>query len=486
MTQIGNAGQTNGTFVANGGTVGIDVKADGSAADALTVDGNVTLGVGATTLQVAIVGAGDPRGKTVKVVDVAGGTSAAGAFALSGPIDLGAFRFPTSVLERNAADEDWYLNLAADAALFSPTSTMASALPHALVTAARPLTFRERTLGRVWFGDRAPLGAGLTAGAAGAVREKEGRLLLAALAGDVLSAADAGEALTAANRAGDWTVGRTGAWMTAGGMDGRYTPVSGDDAMSRLNVRQGWVQAGVDFLFHESADGDRLFGGPIFQYTRSESKARGATGADTLSLDVISLGLGVSWLGQNGFYVDGQGSAIHYGGTLDAEAEDNTIEDVGGLGYAVSAEVGQRLALASSWTATPQAQLVYSYVPIDEFTDSFGVETRSIAAESLRLRGGLEVERHIALDGAEDGKRDAIVYGLVNVSHEFKSKTEAEVAGTRIASELDPWAAEVGVGGAYNWGGRFSVHGQVTAGTGFEDFGRDRTVEGQVGFMVKF
>lgn len=99
--EIGNSGgQASGNFVANGGTVALDVVlgGDGSEADRLDISGDVILDGAPTALAFTAVGGG-AGGETTTGIEVVtvGGSSDAGAFVLAGPVEVGAIAYDGSV-----------------------------------------------------------------------------------------------------------------------------------------------------------------------------------------------------------------------------------------------------------------------------------------------------------------------------------------------------------------------------------------------------
>ncbi|HEV2514239.1 MAG TPA: autotransporter outer membrane beta-barrel domain-containing protein [Devosia sp.] len=109
----------NGDFTSNGGTLEIEAElgGDGFPADLLLINGNSLLGLAPTLVQVINVGGlGGPATNGTKIIDVAGGTSDAGAFVLDGPAIGGAYSY--QLVQDNL---DWYLRNSGELAPTTPT-----------------------------------------------------------------------------------------------------------------------------------------------------------------------------------------------------------------------------------------------------------------------------------------------------------------------------------------------------------------------------
>lgn len=438
VTVIGNSGQTNGTFVSNGGALKIDTRlgGDGSPTDLLRVNGNVTLGTAPTKLYVNNVGgSGGTTTTGIKVVDVIGGTSAAGAFTLGAPVVAGIHQYSLAL---NAADQDWYLQSSS----YSPTVLAAEVLPQLLLKMNALPDFLKRT-GYRYFADGVQ---------------------------PVASAADhhtMTEQADPAQQPGPL-------WVALERTSGREQPQS-STAGARFDPTLWRLRLGADGLLHENRDGDRIFAGLMAHYGQGSADVSSSSGNASLSATGYGLGATVSWVGTNSVYLDAQAQASRFSTDLKSPGFAPLAEGRKGTGYAVSLEGGRRLAISEDWHITPQAQLIYSKVRFDSFTDPYGATISLDKGDSLKLRGGLTFEQRSGF------------YGLVNIYREFKDGTRVDASGTPFTSTLDKWTGEVGAGGVHRWNnGKYALHGDLRVATGLSNFGRSRELSGWVGFETRF
>ncbi|MGO7718734.1 autotransporter outer membrane beta-barrel domain-containing protein, partial [Rhizobium johnstonii] len=95
--------------------------------------------------------------------------------------------------------------------------------------------------------------------------------------------------------------------------------------------------------------------------------------------DIDTTGYGfdgtLTWYGKSGFYVDTQADVTWYDRDLNSSTLQTSLADGNdGLGYGLSIEAGQKIDLTGQWSLTPKAQLAYSSVRFDSFTDAYGAD----------------------------------------------------------------------------------------------------------------
>jgi len=125
------------------------------------------------------------------------------------------------------------------------------------------------------------------------------------------------------------------------------------------------------------------------------------------------------------------------------------------------AEAGQKVALGNEWSLTPQAQLAYSSIDFDGFTDPFGANVSLRQGDSLKGRLGVATN----YDNDTAGRH---VYGIANLTYEFLDGTSVAVSGTDLSFEQQRFGGELGLGGTYKWAdGKYALHGEALASTSF-------------------
>ena len=145
-------------------------------------------------------------------------------------------------------------------------------------------------------------------------------------------------------------------------------------------------------------------------------------------------------------------------------------------------EAGKAWDLRQGLALIPQAQLTYLSTRFGSFNDRFGARVESDKGDSLQGRVG------IALDYKRDWQssgvsREASVYGVANVKHEFLDGTRVRVANVPVASRMARTWGSVGLGANYGWGGRYALYGQVDADV---DFSGSHVVTATAGFRMMF
>lgn len=251
------------------------------------------------------------------------------------------------------------------------------------------------------------------------------------------------------------------------------------------------MQAGVDGQFYEDESG-RLIAGITGQYgngrARTASNFDDVNGGGELNTQGWGLGGTVTWYGNDGFYVDGQAQANWYKTDLRFGGGNNGLtNDNNGFGYAFSVESGKRFDLDENWSLTPQAQLMFSSVDFDTFSDSYGATVSNRDGNSLNGRLGLAANYANSWQGADSRMVNANVYGIANLYQEFLGGTSINYGGTRMKADQDRTWAGVGFGGTYAWAdNKYSVYGEGTVNTSLNHFADSYAVKGNVGFKVNW
>lgn len=297
---------------------------------------------------------------------------------------------------------------------------------------------------------------------------------------------------SAPGAAGGGTSGMDGAIETNGlwaRIDASHSSIEPETSASAADYDSDiWrMQIGADGLVYEGGGG-RLIAGLTAQYGTISADIGSPVGDGKISSTGYGIGGTLTWYGNGGFYLDGQAQATWYDSDLSSRSANvGLVDGNDGFGYAFSIETGKKLEMASGWSVTPQAQLLYSDVDYDRFTDSFGADISLVDADSLLGRVGIasgyDSERK---DGAGKTTRSHF-YGIANLYYEFLDGARTEVSGTALRNESEELWAGTGVGGTYNWNDdQYSVYGEALINTSLEHFGDSYAIAGTVGFRVKW
>ncbi|RJG40622.1 autotransporter outer membrane beta-barrel domain-containing protein [Mesorhizobium sp. DCY119] len=279
---------------------------------------------------------------------------------------------------------------------------------------------------------------------------------------------------------GNLITGQNGVWGRIEASHGSFEP---NNSTSDTDYDQNlWkLQAGVDGLLKENENG-LLVGGVWASHGTISTDVSSFFGNGTIDTTGYGIGTNLTWYGANGFYVDGQGSLTWYDSDLKSDLAGTLADGTDGFGYALSLEAGKRFQLNSAWTITPQAQLVYSNVSLDNFDDRFGARVTPGDAESLRGRLGLAIEYQTDWTSESGQKRHASIYGIGNLYYEFLDGTSAtDVAGTKFSSGTDDLWGEIGLGATINLTDKVDVYGEARYATSFKNAGDSDTFGGNIG-----
>jgi outer membrane autotransporter protein len=446
-----------GDYVGDGGTLEIETElgGDDSPTDRLVVTGNTS---GSTRVKVINVGGtGALTAEGIKIVDVGGASN--GTFALRGdyvfqgqPAVVGGaygYRLYQHGV-RTPADGDWYLRSTLfnppdptdpdPAPLYQPGVPAYEVYAQVLQGLNALGTLQQRVGNRYWSGAGAVDGSGFIEG--------------------------------------------SGVWGRIEGVHSHFDPKV-TTSSTGYDVNTFKLRAGVDGQLHDS-DSGKLIGGFMAHYGHAWANASSLYGDGDLDTDGYGFGGTLTWYGAKGFYADGQAQLTWYDSDLSSRlARRRLAEGIGGFGYGLSLETGQRIDLDRQWTITPQAQLAYSEVDFDGFKDVFGAKVALDRGNSLRGRLGISTEYQDAWQDDAGQIRRTKLYWITNLYNEFLEGVKADVSGTKFASRNDRFWGGVGVGGSFNWGDdRYSIYGEAAVNTSLANFADSYWVNGTVGLRV--
>ncbi|MET4635365.1 autotransporter outer membrane beta-barrel domain-containing protein [Kaistia defluvii] len=459
--------QVNGLYTGNNGTLVVDTVLgdDTSATDTMTFLGGTA--EGATSVVVNnIGGTGAQTVEGIKIINVSGASD--GAFSLVGDYEIagqqavlgGAYGY---TLWKNGIstpdDGDWYLRsqLAPTGSnpgglLYQPGAPVFEAYAGVLLGLNSLSTLQQRVGNRSWSG--------------GAV-DTDSKL--------------AGEPLSGIEGRGIW-----------GRIEAAHTSI--DPAVSTTGSNYDFdtlkFQAGVDFSVLENESG-KLIGAVTGHYGHASADISSSFGNGSISTDGAGFGGTLTWYGNSGFYVDGQAQVSWYDSDLGSDVLGNLASGNDGTGYALSLETGKRIGLDNGLSLTPQAQLVYSSVDFDSFTQTYnGEDVAGVSLlnnDSLRGRLGLSLDQNKSWR-AEDGLVSrSHVYGIANLYYEFLDGTSVDVSGATLASRSDRLWGGVGLGGSYDWNNdKYSIYGEGSVNTSLENVADSYDLKATAGFRVKW
>lgn len=438
-----------GNYVGNGGTVYINTVLgdDTSDTDLLTVNGGTS---GNTLVRVTNVGGtGAQTQDGIKVVDVGG--SSAGTFALLGDTVVkgqqavlgGAYAYSLHQGSiSNPGDGDWYLRSIG----FTPSAGVYESYSGVLLGLIDMPSMQQR-IGNIYMPN--------------AGSRTDGYI----------------NPEPTADVAGPDYVPLTNFWTRIEAATGHYEGKS--DTGTEYDLDRYKIQVGIDGRLAQSEDG-LLIAGINAQYGHAAADLSSDSGDGDNATDSYGGGLSATWLGATGLYVDAQAMVHYFESDLSSGVLGDLADNNEGWGYGVSLELGRKLALDDAWSVTPQAQLAYTSVDFDDFTDAQGVDVSLDKGESLKGRFGVA----LGFDSYESGDSRGHVYTIANLTYEFLDAQSVDVAGVDLEFAPDDFGGELGLGGSYEWAqGRYAIHGEALGQTSFEgSYG----VKGTAGFSANF
>ncbi|RUU04852.1 autotransporter outer membrane beta-barrel domain-containing protein, partial [Mesorhizobium sp. USDA-HM6] len=445
----------DGDYTGAGGTIFLNAALDGDASttDKLIVHGG-TSGTGILSVT-NVGGAGAQTIEGIKIVDVDG--SSAGSFTLAGDYVFqgdqavvgGAYAYR---LYKNGvgtpSDGDWYLRSAlingSPQPLYSPAVPIYEAYPGVLQSLNELGTLQQRVGNRSWTG--------------------------ASQGADEIGSVPMQSAI----------------WARIEAAHTRQSPQSAT-TVSDYDVTTWRLQSGIDGLLYEDATGI-LLGGLTFHYGTASSDISSIYGVGSIQATGYGFGGTLTWYGDDGFYTDGQAEVTWYDSDLrSATLGSELAKGNNGFGYALSIEAGQKIALQGKWTLTPQAQLAYSSVRFDSFTDPFDAAVSLGGSDTLIGRAGLSLDYEDAWTGAQGKVSRSHLYGIANLYYDFLDGNDVDVSGTALHEHDQPLWGGLGIGGSISWADdHYAVFGEGTVRTSLKDFGDSNAIGAKLGFSVKW
>lgn len=282
-------------------------------------------------------------------------------------------------------------------------------------------------------------------------------------------------------------------WMRVEGMKGYYEPDldSNKGSTSSYRLRFSRVNVGVDMPIYENADGSRLLAGINGNMSRAWSDIDSIHGSGDITTTGYGLGATLTWYNHNGFYTDAQAWHNWFKSDIDSNTITTDLDQVKGnhaKGYALSLEVGRIFDLNQHWSLTPQAQISYSRVNFDSFTDiqnSIIINEKDYVGLEGRLGLALNYEKS-HLDSSGKMRRNKL-YILGNIHQEFKGDSTVSISGVDYESKMNNTWVSVGVGGSHNWDNdRFSIYGELSLASSTKKFGEEYELAGEIGLRIAF
>ena len=276
-----------------------------------------------------------------------------------------------------------------------------------------------------------------------------------------------------------------GVWLRLHGEHARVEPAV-SDSVARWNSNSFGLQFGADIVAAESDAGFWVLG-VTGQYGTVNAGITNALGAGNISASGYGLGATATWHGYAGTYLDLQGQANWISANYDTAAHGVLASSRNATAYALSAELGHRVALDDNRALVPQAQLSWGQVSGGSFTDSQGNDVNLGTNSRTIGRIGLAYEyRPDGVTSGQNGSDEQMVYGIANILHDFSSPTSVDVAGTALQSRGERTWAEIGLGGSVEVAPNAMLYGQASYRPALGGGGSNNSLNGTVGLRLQW
>lgn len=433
----GTAGTTltTGNYVGQGGTIALNtvLGGDNSPSDRLVIDGGSATGT--TSLRISNAGGGGAltTGDGIRVVDaINGGTTASGAFSLSGRVAAGAYEY--NLFRGGSSDaQDYFLR----SVYTGPTTTPGAAqeTPQGGAQPGTPAATQAAELPNY----RVEVPVNL---AVPAMANRFGLVMLGTY--HDRNGEDYADARTASGER------RSAAWGRVFGETGTVKQ-GGTGALGRLDgfYKNGpdydfdvaGLQTGVDLFRRQARDGTRDIAGVYVGAGRIVGDVDAVYGGRAGSVSMYGYSVGGYWTrkGPGGWYVDAVAQGTWYD-QVEATSMFGERLKPNGWGFTASLEGGYPVALGAGWTIEPQAQLIYQHTSLDGGADSFGW-TKYDDTDALYGRVGARLTKDWSLGG-----RMVTTWARANLWHSFGA--DAKTTFTNLAGNF-PVTLKTGLGGTW-------------------------------------
>ncbi|MBC8946139.1 autotransporter protein YapJ [Xenorhabdus indica] len=268
---------------------------------------------------------------------------------------------------------------------------------------------------------------------------------------------------------------------------GKLSPRVSTSGAGAITYNMTRAQIGIDRRFYENDQGSAA-GGVFLQYSNINADAGSVHGAGNIRAQGYTIGTTSTWYGNNQFYLDGLAQITYFGNDLNSKTASRQLgNNKSALGYALSLEAGQQVDLSPEWSLTPQAQLVFSSIDMNNFHDTFGAKVRFDQSRNMKLRVGTTIDYSQKWhDDQSKDEKTANLYALFNIRQELLGRNDAvDVANVTFHGGNDRTWGETGIGGSYSWNDSHSfVYGQTSVNTSLNNFADSYELSAKIGLRV--
>ncbi len=244
------------------------------------------------------------------------------------------------------------------------------------------------------------------------------------------------------------------------------------------------LQVGRDWTL-SSTPRNVVQGGLNLQYGHVSSQVRSPEGSGRVRASGYGAGATLTWYSARGFYTDLQAQLVRTEGDIhSATTGSPLIKNNRGLGHAASIEAGMPLALTPHWRITPQAQLLYSKIRFDPFTDPYGARVASTQGKDTRLRLGLDLAYRPDGSDTHSPQRGLAYHGGLNLYQTLRGSKTVGITNEQFSSAVERTLAGLDIGVHYTRDDRISAYAEISAQTGLDRPGANYALSGRLGLRM--
>ncbi len=270
-------------------------------------------------------------------------------------------------------------------------------------------------------------------------------------------------------------------WARVEGAHDNLRPNATTDAF-RQQINQLSYRIDTDGQLY---DGDKgvIYFGLSGRYGTAESHIASEFGHGSIDTTAWSLQGTITWYGNDGYYIDAQAQASLYRNDLFSKTTNNGFASgVHGTGYAMSLEGGKQFDLNETWSLTPQAQLAWSSVGLNDFTDIYQSRVSAKDDQSLQLRMGVAADYRNAWTTVSGMPIKADLYGIANLYQDFAGDSTLAISDVTLKTRNDRTWGGIGFGGSFAWDNQYALYGQGSVNSSLNHFGASTAIAGTIGF----
>ena len=241
-------------------------------------------------------------------------------------------------------------------------------------------------------------------------------------------------------------------WLKIMGGTGSYDPKR-STVGATYDFDRTQMEAGLSTAF-----GEGVKGWLSMRHTRASADVFSPTGNGEIEVEGTGPALGIVWRAANGCYTSGSLSLMFFDMDFSSDRRGLLEANVDGYGHGLDLEMGREISLGGKTALFPRAQVTYTKISIDSFTDS--VDARVSFSDSDRVTGslGAAIETSQTWNGGEFFLR-----GALDVERIFGSaQTDLRISGEGLGSESEKNSILLSLDGIHH-GDRLSLSAGVSA-----------------------